>query len=132
MPQRFVKIRWVKQWPDLRVVWVNISKLDAAWQLDGVYYVPAGAPKSRHRYDKFAGWIATRPSKVMMPMVTALEDGRVSFTDGRHRFAWFRDHGAKFMPVGTGPCAVAALAKLCGTKSRICRLPLPIRPRYLP
>jgi hypothetical protein len=37
-------ITWQRQWgPDDPVVWVNVAKLDAAWQLDNLY---VGAPGS--------------------------------------------------------------------------------------
>lgn len=46
-----------------------------------------------------------------MPHVYVSEDGQVSFTDGRHRFAWFRDRGVKAMPVTVATAKEAFVAK---------------------
>ena len=42
--------------------------------------------------------------------------------DGRHRFAWMRDHGAEALPVAVLADEARDVAKLVGTKNRICRV----------
>jgi hypothetical protein len=56
-----------------------------------------------------------------MPHLSVREDRSIGFTDGRHRFAWVRDHGAAAIPVTTGPDGAAQLAALFGTHLRECR-----------
>lgn len=128
MPQRFKIIRWKRQWSDLRVVWINVAKLDAAWKLDDDYIV-IGKSDLGGRYQNFGRFLLLYDKPIWMPTVSPLEGGAVGFTDGRHRFSWVRDHGVTSMPVGTGWEDFDALKRLCGSRSRTCRLPLPIRRR---
>ena len=46
----------------------------------------------------------------------------IGFTDGRHRFAWMRDHGARAMPVTIDKSDVTAARKMIGSRSRLCRV----------
>jgi hypothetical protein len=90
-------IRWKRQWggSDI-VVWV-IRKVDDAWRSDPIpgYYVPRGKCV-RHR---FGDWLRkySDSEKAWMPHLGYI--GYKHFTDGRHRFAWCRDHGVRAMPV---------------------------------
>lgn len=63
--------------------------------------------------------------KVHMPHVCLYENKRfVSFTDGRHRFAWCRDHEVKFLPVSVATKKEEKKFKrLFGTESRCSRMP---------
>lgn len=72
------------------------------------------------RYWGFGEWLAER-RKVWMPDV-GLSDGHISFNDGRHRFAWLRDHGVRALPVTVSPRIEAEMERRFGTKSRTSRL----------
>jgi hypothetical protein len=85
-------IRWVTPRPGdgrYAIVWVNIAKLDAAWRNDdplGQFYIPAGR-----------GYVASMTEPIKMPIIGV--GVSVGFENGRHRFAWARDHGAESLPV---------------------------------
>ena len=98
------------QEPDA-VVWVDIQKLNAAWPRDHLYIEKGGRGKSHQpkRYRRFGKWVMGGDA-VEMPAIAVSLDGEVTFTDGRHRFAWLRDHGAKALPVAVDP-KDAALVK---------------------
>ena len=122
MPQRYRTLRWVRQWDDLRVVWISVAKLDCAWRKDGDL-LPDGPYGGR--YAGVGKFLELHAGTIWMPTVSPLGDA-VSFTDGRHRFAWMRDHGVKYMAVATGPTEREPLRAMCGTRSRASKLPLPI------
>ena len=52
----------------------------------------------------------------------SLVDGKVEFTDGRHRFAWLRDHGLTALPVEVGAECEAAYRRCFETDLRVGRL----------
>lgn len=81
-------------------IWVDTAKLDRLWQRAADAYIGSGG--SEHaigdRYTRVGLWIlAGRPLKMLQIAVS--EEGELSFIDGRHRFAWLRDHGAKSVQV---------------------------------
>lgn len=118
MPIRVIK--WKRQWGGSdKIVWVNVAKFDAAWHESepDSYFVP-GAVDS---WDRFERGIVVNGGKMPMPHV-GLWEGGVSFTDGRHRFSWCRDRGAKALPVTASPSDAKEIMKRYGSKSRICRL----------
>ena len=133
MPQRYRKIIWIKQWKvrtDV-IVWVNIAKLDRLWRHEEGYYIGREAKEDYAMPGRYRGvrtWLETQSRPMQMPHCGPY-DGIVGFTDGRHRFAWMRDHGVKTMPITTSRSDRAELSNLCGSRSRGCRLPLPIRLR---
>ena len=94
-------IEWVPQWSvagDV-VVWIDIAKADRAWRRDPDYYIPPNGPDHEHKYRKFGQWLSAEPVRtVWMPHV-GLWRYTLQFTDGRHRFAWMRDHGVQSLPV---------------------------------
>jgi len=51
-------------------------------------------------------------------------DGRrfVGISDGHHRFAWMRDHGALAIPVIIPISQAREIKRLVGSKARICRV----------
>ncbi len=122
----FQKIEWVRQWRRTDViVWVNVAKLNESWKRDRGYYVARGARTriaSPQRYRAVAKWVASG-RRMWMPHVSLDGNGNVSFTDGRHRFAWMRDHGVKALPVTTERDQAEALRKRFGSKRRSCYLP---------
>lgn len=82
------------------VVWISIPKLDDAWSGSDEDYVGPGGTGAAidGRYDQFGEWLLSSGKPVEMPMV-CLDHRQIGFIDGRHRFAWLRDHGARVMPV---------------------------------
>ena len=113
--------------PNDMVVWINVAKVDASWQRDATYYVglngtcAPGGSGSKKKYDRFGAWIKHH-SCVWMPHLGIGDLGIIEFTEGRHRFAWLRDHGLKAMPVTTSPAQEAELWRGFGTRSRASRL----------
>lgn len=79
--------------------------LDASWSKDHGFYVSpnGGGAAIGNRYQTFGEWLK-KGEPVEMPEVSYNESleykgGGVSFGNGRHRFAWLRDHGVKKIPV---------------------------------
>jgi hypothetical protein len=99
-----IKLTFIRQWGGSdRIVWIDIDKLDKAWRRDRTYYLSRGIP------NRTAAWI-TRLNfrRIPMPHLGVDDKGIVSFTDGRHRFAWFRDQGALAIPLLPGLAAAVA------------------------
>ena len=117
------EIKWLPGDTD-PVVWINVPKLDTSWKHDSDFYVSRGArggeTADRLKYRKFGAWFR-QSLPVLMPRIT-IDNGRISFTNGRHRFAWLRDHGVCALPVTISPGKVAEVRRLFGTKSRTSRL----------
>jgi len=86
--------------PDDVAIWIDVTKLDEAWRLDRGFYIGAGGSGAAidNRYEGFGRWLASSSCRIELPVV-AIEDKAVSFSDGRHRFAWLRDHGVRAIPV---------------------------------
>jgi|GEM_PF-3490123 len=51
--------------------------------------------------------------------MVAFEKGVVSFSDGRHRFAWLRDHGVQAMPVQVSSEQRQEFENLFGVSDRV-------------
>jgi hypothetical protein len=56
----------------------------------------------------------------------------VHLFNGRHRFAWMRDHGAKTLPIAVLASEASQVAKLVGTEDRICRVTMARIPEHDP
>jgi hypothetical protein len=115
-------IRWKRQWVGSeRVVWINVDKLNSAWRRDTGFYFRLGSCK-RH---PFGVWLRRfgNTERAWMPLV-GYYFGYISFTDGRHRFAWCRDNGVKVMPVTVeSKKQVEIIQKVFGSTARTCRIP---------
>lgn len=100
--QQTQSVEWVrpKGTSDYAVVWIDIAKLDASWKNDYGFHVgPGGEGGIRDRYHRFGEWLKLG-KPVEMPMVSLTDRSKiVAFGNGRHRFAWMRDHGATSLPV---------------------------------
>lgn len=76
--------------------------MDVAWQQSELYISNgggwAGDPEC---YEKFGKWME-RKEPIQIASL-GLFDEVIEFNDGRHRFAWLRDHGVKIMPVHVDP-----------------------------
>ena len=100
---------------DETVVWIDIGKLDAAWRQDHGFYVGSGGDGGiRTRYPDFGEWL-TQGHPVEMPEVDLGYRDVPAFTNGRHRFAWLRDHGVKTMPVVTSVARADDFKTMFGT-----------------
>lgn len=102
-------IRWVRQWGGRdRIVWVDVRKLNRAWMRDRGFYIPVGTGLRLYKYNRFGLWLAQHGgTRVHMPHID-VSNNVVCFTDGRHRFAWMRDHGATSLPVTVATARDAA------------------------
>jgi hypothetical protein len=112
---RLRNIRWAIERPEEEDgvrVWVSVSKVDRYWSRDSGYYLGPETCKKEPLYWRFDEWIKTH-REVWMPVLSLVEH-RISFTNGRHRFAWFRDHGLKEMPVITDRGYGATLRRAVG------------------
>jgi hypothetical protein len=124
-------IHWIRFPPDWggpnadEVVWILVRKLESSWQLDTDYYVGAGGTGKAisGRYEKFEKWLALG-EPVWMASVVIDDGGEITFSDGRHRFAWLRDHGVVAIPVQVPPEQAEIISKRFGTTSRISLIPI--------
>jgi hypothetical protein len=114
-----VKLTFIRQWGGSdRIVWIDTARLNSSWRRDRSYYLPRGVP------NRTAAWIVRlNYCRIPMPHVSLDEKGVVSFTDGRHRFAWFRDHGVEAIPV-TAPTRKEAelIKRKFGSRRRTVRM----------
>jgi hypothetical protein len=93
-----------------KLVIINTAKFDTAFKKDKDFYIgKGGAGSIKGRYKGFE-LFALGGKEELVPGVSidhsptnSIEasevdvdkDGNVSFTNGRHRYAWMRDHGIK-------------------------------------
>jgi hypothetical protein len=102
---------------------LDVGKVEASFKKNLGHYVGlngSGAGQ-QSRYDH-VGRVIQSGYPIFMPHLSADDDNLISFTDGRHRFAWVRDHGAKAIPVSTYPGADSRLEAEFGTLIRECRV----------
>lgn len=100
------------------VVWLHLAKFGEAWRrTDG--YVGRGGEGARHgsRYRKVGEFIRAS-SELYYPHLN-LDGTEPAFTDGRHRLAWLRDHGADAVAVTTSPSDADRLRALFGSDLRV-------------
>jgi hypothetical protein len=118
------RLRWKRQWFDCRVVWVDVALLDQSWR-EGHQRIVEPGGGTDGLYERFGCWLARTSLPIGMPLVNLNEatGNAISFTDGRHRFAWLRDHGVKSLPVITSPEEALTIREQFGTKSRVSWLP---------
>lgn len=107
--------------PDV-VVWVSVQALETSFR-DGDQYVGPGGTHCGQvgRYENIGRHIVSGRA-TWMPLVSVNRHDQIRFTDGRHRFAWVRDHGAEALPVATGPATAEKLSHLFGTPVRACEV----------
>lgn len=98
MENRNLNIEWrpiplAEGWDELAsdaAVRIDVAKLDLAWRCTDQYIVPGGANGQDKRYRRAGEWFAENGHSTML--VAGLVSEHVEFIDGRHRFAWLRDH----------------------------------------
>jgi hypothetical protein len=106
-----------------RTIWIDVRKLDAILQqVEPHNYV--GFRGQNGIDGKYAGFeeFMTSGKPVSMPTLARNEGGNISLYNGRHRFAWMRDHGARALPVNTPPKDATEIRRVVGTKVRVCRV----------
>jgi hypothetical protein len=104
-------------------VWIDVSKLDQMLQLRPQFYVGHGGQNGiRERYARIGEFVALSKALDMPQVYIDRNRGFVDIYDGRHRFAWMRDHGAQALPVSAQADELTEIKRLVGTKSRTCRV----------
>lgn len=105
------------------IVWLDVAKVEASIRKDvdryvGVDGAGAGQPSRYH----FVGRLIRTGHPVYMPDLCLDENDEIIFSDGRHRFAWARDHGARAIPVTVSIEMAHRLEALYGASIRECRV----------
>lgn len=109
------------------VVWIDPLLFDAGWMRGEQWVSPGGAKGAQgNRYPRAGEWIEAG-NKIHM-CVAWIEGDEAGFTDGRHRFAWLRDHGLRAMPMQVSPADADTFRRLFGTDLRVSILPAPAAP----
>ena len=117
------RIRWTMRRETDVALWVDVAKADAIWRAHECYVGPQGAGGNRFRYERFGRWLLEKPRLVVMPSV-GLCEGLLLFEDGRHRFAWLRDHGLEALPFAVHPDDAEVIEGLLGSPARLSWLSL--------
>jgi hypothetical protein len=104
------------------IVWVDVALANEAWRKDRDYFLDGPIPLAG-KMGRFDAWVRAVDQPVEMAEVCLTADGRLSFTNGRHRFAWMRDRGAKALPVCIDPEAAKRASDAMGTQLRQTLLP---------
>jgi hypothetical protein len=111
-----------------KVVIVDVAKFDQAWSQDYGFYLPPGGRGSNYiplyhkdnpdynRYDRVQEEVPKfKESGRDFEMSTVGLKGNIpTFTDGRHRFAYFRDKGIKHLPISVSKANAIKMKKLFG------------------
>lgn len=119
-------IRWknLPRWQSLkyRRVWVDVEKLEDNFRDAGLYVGFSGLHGIAGRYEGVDQFLVSGGRLYMPTVCVSTKDARrfVCIYDGRHRFAWLRDHGAKALPVAAPIGDANEVRKLVGSKARIC------------
>lgn len=105
-------------------VWVDVSKIDHSWANDRSYYVASGGTGAAigDRYTKAGACITSGEPIWMVAVCLDMHTDEIAFSDGRHRFAWLRDHGVRALPLMVPPDQSASIKSRFGTRRRISRL----------
>ncbi|CAB3668320.1 hypothetical protein [Paraburkholderia rhynchosiae] len=123
MKVNFERLVWTHSIPADPVVWVSVNAIDASWQHDkGLYVGPGGKGGTDNRYAFFGEWLAANLHRPVQVPEIGLSRGEVVFSNGRHRFAWFRDRGLPVLPVAVDPAIVEPFRARFTTPRRVGRL----------
>lgn len=85
-----------------KLVNVKVSTFDNAWKTGshGNQYIGAkGTGSIKTRYQDFGRWVSQAKEPIKASTVSVDQWGEVAFNNGRHRYCWLRDHGAKTIPM---------------------------------
>lgn len=120
MPTKTIDWRYIpaaEGWEDYEAdvaLWLDVAKVDAAWRRTDQYIAPGGANGQDQRYQRAGKWFAKCPFSNML-IINLQTSDQITFTDGRHRFSWLRDHGAKAIQFQVSPADAGQFAALFGT-----------------
>jgi hypothetical protein len=121
------------EWWEYVAAWIDVRKLDALLPLaSNMWHVRfAGENGIAGKYtgvDKFVR--SHKSTKLFLMPEAKIERACKEHPDrdiiyifnGRHRFAWMRDHGAEALPVAVLKSEASEIAQLVGTDARVCRV----------
>ena len=118
---RCVDVTWQRTMPEESdiVLWISVAKIEKNWRKSSDEYIgPGGSSNAKPgAYDGFARWVQ-KGYPVGMPEISYF-NGQVEFNNGRHRFAFFRDHGMLAMQVQVDPAVIEIFTRLFSTTERI-------------
>lgn len=112
---------WLSEEPDA-VIWVSVTLIEADFAQGDQWVGPGGTANGQLGRYEGVGRLFRTAKPVIMAHLSIDRTGAMRFTDGRHGFAWVRDHGAQALPVTIDPANAAALMERFGTPLRICEL----------
>lgn len=108
----FDQLVWIQHpigegWDDATpepVIWTEVDLLDRAWRNAADYVGPGGVGSDQAgKYEFVGNFLRQYAGQLPLYVPTvSIDNGEVEFTDGRHRFAWLRDHGLQALPVEVG------------------------------
>jgi hypothetical protein len=101
---------------DSTLMMIPTAAMDDAFKRDGSsFYVGPGGSGAAigKRYEQFQQWISEH-DQYDLPEVGVRDNGRLGFTNGRHRYAVFRDAGVDPMPVAMGNHDIENAKKIGG------------------
>ncbi|MEX3671619.1 hypothetical protein [Paraburkholderia phenoliruptrix] len=117
------RLVWTHRIPADPIVWASVSSIDASWRHNKNLYIgPGGKGGQNDRYVRFGKWLESNSHRAIEVPELGLSRGEVAFSNGRHRFAWFRDHGLVDMPVAVDPAIVESFRVRFGSPQRVARL----------
>lgn len=111
-------------------IWIDVRKLDALLPLASnmIHVGFAGEHGIRGKYTLFDKFVRSH-KRIIMPCVTIEHackehpDQNIAYIfNGRHRFAWMRDHDAQALPVAVLRSEASEVARLIGTDAETCRV----------
>jgi hypothetical protein len=110
--------------PDAQI-WVGVALVETSFIAGDQYVGPEGSGHGQAgRYENIGRHILSG-HPLGMPAIALTEAGQIRFSDGRHRFAWVRDHGAAALPVMVDPAMAGRLSTLFGSSLRACEISVP-------
>jgi len=89
-----------------KLVPLNVLAFDQEFQKEPGFYLGVGGQGGiGTRYTRFGEFLSQHDS-IEAAEVSVHSDGRIGFTNGRHRYAWLRDQGLTSIPVAMTPESV--------------------------
>jgi hypothetical protein len=96
----------------MKLVWLDPEAMDKAWRREKDFHVGPGGSGAAigNRYERFKEYIAGG-EPIYAATASVRPDGKIGFTDGRHRTAVLRDMGAPAIPVSMDAASVRLARK---------------------
>ncbi|MDD5151910.1 MAG: hypothetical protein PHC28_15760 [Flavobacterium sp.] len=85
----------------VQLVDFDIEKVDKLFKKDQDYYIKylgKNSTQSEFKYQRFLDFLQNNKT-IKAPSISVNDEGNISFNNGRHRFAVFRDQGFKELPM---------------------------------